>query len=227
MGSDNDVTITVSNTASITVPADAFGEGRKIGPNAVDAFTAAAAAVGGNPTSVGVVGGTGINNKYAEAHLAQAAASKTASKTASKSTDADELEKLHLHMHDSVKATGIDVRKAAKQAIGAAVLSKGQEHEKEEEVAKVEREEGAGLVMGERPSPLAISIAGEALMEAHGSQPATEKKSSTATDTEKPKDTWAQVINKRAEEERRREVLMASMSNDGGQLLPAETAMAA
>jgi len=234
------VTITVTNSASITVPADSFGPGKSVGPNAVDAFAAAAAAVGVNPTDVkvGLVGGNAAANKYAEEHLPQiqrnnAAASTPAvhvpkvtsepkvttsePKVASKASHAEELERLHWHMHNSVKETGMDVRAAAKAAIGV-VATKEEEHVKEQnmvgagkwweqEAAKAGRQEGADLVN----TAFKASTVTEKVTEVKPKKVPTKKSSER-------KETWAEVINKRSEEERRREVQMAGLTADAGHL---------
>ena len=220
------MTITVTNSASITVPADSFGPGKAVGPNAVDAFAAAAAAVGVNPTDVkvGVVGGNAAAKKYAEEHLPQLqrnnaaavhvpkveTASKPKTEAASKTSHAEELERLHWHMHNSVKETGMGVRAAAKAAIGVAVATKEREHQTEQEAAKAGRQEGADLVNTAFKRSDTTKKGAEVKEEVKAKKVATAER----------KATWADVMQRESEEERQREVQMASMSADAGQLEP-------
>lgn len=177
-----DVTITVSNTASVTVPAESFGPGRVSGTNAVDAFNAAVAAANSKncPTGSCASVNTVVNSPAQNLETHRDETTKTPSKpktAAAKGTDraahAEELEKLHSHMHEAVKNTATHVRASAKKAIGAAVDNKEQVHAKEEKAAKAGREEGAGLV-GDR-----LAAAGQALMKAHGSQQPAAKSSAS------------------------------------------------
>ena len=225
------MTITVTNSASITVPADSFGPGKVVGPNAVDAFAAAwrgadpSGGVDHTDISVGIVGGNAAAKKYAEEHLPQlkqnnAAAvhvpkvettskPKTAVKVVSKPTHEQELERLHWHMHNSVKESGIGVRAATKAAIGAAVATKEQEHMEEQEAAMAGRQASADLV-------------NTAFKRSGTTKEVTEVKEGKAKKvaTTERKETWAEVSKREAEEERQREVQMASMTAEAGPLEP-------
>ena len=147
------MTITVINSASISVPADYFGPGKEAGPNAVDAFIAAATAVGVGPMDVQVVGDPAAK-KYAEEHLPQLQRKLQRNNAAvhvpkveaaaetkplghvyreSKTLPAEDAERLHWNVNESVKESGMGVRAPAKPAIRATVAHKEREHQKEQE----------------------------------------------------------------------------------------------
>ena len=129
------MTITVTNSASISVPADYFGPGKEAGPNAVDAFIAAATAVGVGPMDVQVVGDPAAK-KYAEEHLPQLQRKLQRNNAAvhvpkveaaamtkplghvyreSKTLPAEDAERLHWNVNESVKESGMGVRAPAKE----------------------------------------------------------------------------------------------------------------
>ena len=122
------VTITVTNSASISVPAD-HGPGKEAGPNAVDAFIAATA-VGVGPMHVQVAGDPAAK-KYAEEHLPQLQRKLQRNNAAvhvpkveaaamtkplghvyreSKTLPAEDAERLHWNVNESVKESGMGAR---------------------------------------------------------------------------------------------------------------------
>jgi len=263
------VTITVTNSASISVPADYFGPGKETGPNAVDAFIAAATAAGVGPMDVQVVGDPAAK-KYAEEHLPQLqrklqrnnaavhvpkveAAAETKQPLGhvyreSKILPAEDAERLHWNVNESVKESGMGVRAAAKPAIRATVAHKEREHQKEQETAKAVSQGAAKAARQEAPKagrqeaelahrPFSTGPFNTALRrsdttatdtgmkeakEAKEATEATEAKEAKAATAEK-KLSWAETINQRSELEREREEQLASLTaaaEAAGQLEP-------
>ena len=261
------MTITVTNSASISVPADYFGPGKEAGPNAVDAFIAAATAVGVGPMDVQVVGDPAAK-KYAEEHLPQLQRKLQRNNAAvhvpkveaaamtkplghvyreSKTLPAEDAERLHWNVNESVKESGMGVRAPAKPAIRASVAHKEREHQKEQETAKAGSQAGsqgaakAGRQEADvahrpfstgpfntalRRSDTTATDAGmkeaKEAKEATEATEAKEAKAEKATTPEK-KLSWAETINQRSELEREREEQLASLTaaaEAAGQLEP-------
>lgn len=255
------MTITVTNSASISVPADYFGPGKEAGPNAVDAFIAAATAVGVGPMDVQVVGDPAAK-KYAEEHLPQLQRKLQRNNAAvhvpkveaaamtkplghvyreSKTLPAEDAERLHWNVNESVKESGMGVRAPAKPAIRASVAHKEREHQKEQETAKAGSQAGsqgaakagrqeapkAGRQEAElahrpfstgpfntalrRSDTTATDTGMKEAKEAKEATEATEAKEAKAATAEK-KLSWAETINQRSELEREREEQLASLT---------------
>ena len=257
------MTITVTNSASISVPADYFGPGKEAGPNAVDAFIAAATAVGVGPMDVQVVGDPAAK-KYAEEHLPQLQRKLQRNNAAvhvpkveaaaetkplghvyreSKTLPAEDAERLHWNVNESVKESGMGVRAPAKPAIRATVAHKEREHQKEQETAKAVSQGAAKAGRQEadvahrpfstgpfntalRRSDTTATDAGmKEAKEAKEATEATEAKEAKAEKAATPekKVSWAEMINQRSDLEREREMQMASMTaaaEAAGQLEP-------
>ena len=262
------MTITVTNSASISVPADYFGPGKEAGPNAVDAFIAAATAVGVGPMDVQVVGDPAAK-KYAEEHLPQLQRKLQRNNAAvhvpkveaaamtkplghiyreSKTLPAEDAERLHWNVNESVKESGMGVRAPAKPAIRATVAHKEREHQKEQETAKAGSQETAkagsqgAAKAGRQEAELAhrpfstgpfntalrrsdTTATDTGMKEAKEATEATEAKEAKAEKaaTAEKKLSWAETINQRSELEREREEQLASLTaaaEAAGQLEP-------
>ena len=255
------MTITVTNSASISVPADYFGPGKEAGPNAVDAFIAAATAVGVGPMDVQVVGDPAAK-KYAEEHLPQLQRKLQRNNAAvhvpkveaaamtkplghiyreSKTLPAEDAERLHWNVNESVKESGMGVRAPAKPAIRATVAHKEREHQKEQETAKAGSQAGSqgAAKAGRQEAPKAgrqeaelahrpfstgpfntalrrsdTTATDAGMKEAKEATEATEAKEAKAEKAATPekKLSWAETINQRSDLEREREEQLASLT---------------
>ena len=159
----------------------------------------------------------------------------------SKTLPAEDAERLHWNVNESVKESGMGVRAPAKPAIRASVAHKEREHQKEQETAKAGSQAGsqgaakagrqeapkAGRQEAElahrpfstgpfntalrRSDTTATDTGMKEAKEAKEATEATEAKEAKAATAEK-KLSWAETINQRSELEREREEQLASLT---------------
>ena len=164
----------------------------------------------------------------------------------SKTLPAEDVERLHWNVNNSVKESGMGERAAAKAAIRATVATKEREHQKEQETAKAGSQGAAKAGRQEadlvhrpfstgpfntalRRSDTTATDTGmkeaKEVNEVNEATEATEVKEVKAEKAATPerKVSWAEMINQRSQEERQREVQMASLTaaaEAAGQLEP-------
>lgn len=164
----------------------------------------------------------------------------------SKTLPAEDVERLHWNVNNSVKESGMGERGAAKAAIRATVATKEREHQKEQETAKAGSQGSAKAGRQEadlvhrpfstgpfntalrRSDTTATDTGMKEAKEVNEVNEATEATEVNEVKAEKAatperKVSWAEMINQRSQEERQREVQMASLTaaaEAAGQLEP-------